>query len=44
MNKNSIEQTAYFRALGAANNLNMDKFRDEVQKEIDDKLPQAKKG
>ena len=44
LNKNSMEQTAYFRALGAANNLKMDKFRDQVQKEIDDEMPKNEKG
>ena len=33
--KSSVETTAYFRALGAAKGLNMQKFRKEVEEEVD---------
>ena len=35
LNKSNVEQTAYFRAWGAKNNLEMDKYREQVQKEIE---------
>ena len=31
VSKNSVEQAAYFRAMATKNNLNLDKFRKEVQ-------------
>ena len=34
MSKNSVEQTAYFWAMGAKNNLDLDKFRDQVEEEL----------
>ena len=34
VNKNSAEQTAYFRALAEKNKLNVDKFREQVEKEL----------
>ena len=30
-----MEQTAYFRAMGEKNHLNLDKFRSQVQNELD---------
>ena len=33
--KNSLEQTAYFRALGAKNNLNLEKYRKQVENELE---------
>ena len=44
MSKNSVEQTAYFRALGAQNNLNMDKFHQQVQDELKAEGTEGKKG
>ena len=34
MSKNSVEQAAYFRALGAKNDLDMAKFRSQVENEL----------
>ena len=34
MSKNSVEQTAYFRALGEKNQLNMEKYRKQVETEL----------
>ena len=34
---NNVEQTAYFRAMGDKNQLNMDKYRDQVQQELEKK-------
>ena len=44
LSKSGVEQTALFRAWGAKNNLEMDKFRDEVQKELAEESTKAKKG
>ena len=43
LNKNSVEQTAYFRAWGKKNNLDMDKFRQEVQNELDGEAKKKEK-
>ena len=42
--KNSVEQTAYFRAMGEKNNLNMDKYRHQVEQELQANKSDAKKG
>ena len=34
LNKSNVEQTAYFRVWGAKNNIEMDKYHEQVQKEI----------
>ena len=41
---NSVEQAAYFRAMGEKNNLNLEKFRGQVQNELAAKAAPAKKG
>ena len=44
VSKNSVEQTAYFRALGKFNNLDMDKFRNQVEKELRGSVDDKKTG
>ena len=39
VSQNSVEQTAYFRALGEKNGLNLDKYRAQVQQELAAKVP-----
>ena len=42
--KNSVEQTAYFQAMGEKNNLNMEKYRNQVEQELKTNKSDAKKG
>ena len=44
LNKSGIEQTALFRAWGAKNNLNLEKFRQEVKNELAAEAKKGKKG
>ena len=41
---NSIEQTAYFRAVGDKNNLDMNKYRQQVVDELKARKNPAEKG
>ena len=34
VSKNSVEQAAYFRAMAIKNNLNLDKYRQQVEQEL----------
>ena len=42
--KSSVEQTALFRAWGAKNNLTMEKFHEQVKKELEDESQNEGKG
>ena len=42
VSKNSVEQTAYFHALGKYNNLDLAKFWSEVRKELENEAAQMK--
>ena len=35
VSKNTVEQTAYFRAWGAKNNLDMEKYRAQIERELE---------
>ena len=40
----SVEQTAYFRAMGEKQNLNLNKHRDQVEKELKARRAKENKG
>ena len=44
VSKNSVEQTAYFRALGKVNKLDLDKYRSQVENELNGYAAVEKKG
>ena len=44
LNKSGVEQAALFRAWGEKNNLNMEKYRQEVKKELTAESQKPKKG